>query len=389
MDKSLHYRHTKAQANKCEACHHEFDAKTKKLFYAKGQEATCRYCHRGQTEENRIDMRSAAHLDCVNCHRQALAQQKKAGPSKCSGCHDATQQLLIAKVEPIARLERKQPDTVFIKTGLPAPTSPDQRQTRMGRVAFNHKSHEQSNDTCRVCHHESLNACSKCHTPAGTPEGKQIKLEQAFHQIQSDHSCIGCHDKRQQNKNCAGCHGFLAQQRPRDLNGCQRCHAPRPAAAEEPPSPAPLPAADGAHPTDPAAEALLASRTIVAPHFSDEEVPEKVKIKHISAKYEAAEMPHRKIVTTLVKHIGESKMAGTFHNDRTTLCQGCHHNSPAALKPPSCASCHGKPFDPRQPDKPGLMAAFHRQCMECHQAMGIKRPDSRDCSGCHLEKKTL
>lgn len=384
MDKSLHYRHTKAQAGKCEACHHEFDAKTKKLFYTKGQEATCRYCHREKTEENRIDMRSAAHLDCINCHRLTLAKQKTAGPVKCSGCHDAAQQLLIAKADPLPRLERKQPDTVFIKIG-PVEPAPDQAQTRMARVAFNHQRHEQSNDTCRVCHHESLNACSKCHTPAGSADGKNVKLEQAFHQVKSDHSCIGCHDRRQKDKNCAGCHGFLTQSRPKDLNGCRLCHAQtQPVSAQ-----AAAPVGEAAHPTDPAAEALLASRPIVTPQFTDEEVPEKVKIKHIAAKYEPAEMPHRKIVAALLKGVGNSKMAGYFHNDRTSICQGCHHNSPGSLKPPSCASCHGKPFDPRQADRPGLMAAYHRQCMECHQAMGIKRPDSRDCSGCHLEKKAL
>ena len=32
MDKSLHYRHSKAQDKKCERCHHQFDEVTKKLF---------------------------------------------------------------------------------------------------------------------------------------------------------------------------------------------------------------------------------------------------------------------------------------------------------------------------------------------------------------------
>ncbi len=45
MDKSLHYRHSKAQDDKCEKCHHEYNETTKKLFYAKGKEGTCRYCH--------------------------------------------------------------------------------------------------------------------------------------------------------------------------------------------------------------------------------------------------------------------------------------------------------------------------------------------------------
>jgi hypothetical protein len=29
------------------------------------------------------------------------------------------------------------------------------------------------------------------------------------------------------------------------------------------------------------------------------------------------------------------------------------------------------------------MAAYHRQCMECHKAMGISKPVSTDCTACH------
>mgnify|MGYP001100339841 CR=1 FL=1 len=63
MDKSLHYRHVKSQENKCEACHHQFDPTAKKLFYAKGKEETCRYCHLDRTVENVTSFRQAAHED--------------------------------------------------------------------------------------------------------------------------------------------------------------------------------------------------------------------------------------------------------------------------------------------------------------------------------------
>ncbi|MGI9568820.1 MAG: cytochrome c3 family protein, partial [Desulfobulbia bacterium] len=61
FDKSLHYRHTEAAKDKCESCHHQYDEVTKKLFYAKGKEGSCIYCHKQQTEENRISMRLASH----------------------------------------------------------------------------------------------------------------------------------------------------------------------------------------------------------------------------------------------------------------------------------------------------------------------------------------
>ena len=52
----------------------------------------------------------------------------------------------------------------------------------------------------------------------------------------------------------------------------------------------------------------------------------------------------------------------------------------------SCASCHGQPFDQRDPAKPGLMAAYHRQCMECHDAMNLEKPVATNCVACHPKK---
>jgi nitrate/TMAO reductase-like tetraheme cytochrome c subunit len=42
MDRSLHYRHSKAQNEKCERCHHQYNEVTKKLYHAEGKEGTCR-----------------------------------------------------------------------------------------------------------------------------------------------------------------------------------------------------------------------------------------------------------------------------------------------------------------------------------------------------------
>jgi DnaJ-class molecular chaperone len=88
----------------------------------------------------------------------------------------------------------------------------------------------------------------------------------------------------------------------------------------------------------------------------------------------------------MVDNINKNKLANYFHHEEGTVCQGCHHNSPAAKEPPKCVSCHGKPFNAKDPFKPGLMAAYHRQCMECHKAMGIKKPVSTDCTACHQKK---
>ncbi|RPJ12464.1 MAG: cytochrome C, partial [Desulfobacteraceae bacterium] len=133
------------------------------------------------------------------------------------------------------------------------------------------------------------------------------------------------------------------------------------------------------------AGAMLKARKPVTGSFKAEDIPEKVSIKKFSNKYEAAEFPHRKILNTLVKNIKDNRLAGYFHIEDGTLCQGCHHNSPVAKKPPLCDSCHGKPFDPENPLKPGIMGAYHQQCMGCHKEMGIAKPVG--CTECHKEKK--
>ena len=135
------------------------------------------------------------------------------------------------------------------------------------------------------------------------------------------------------------------------------------------------------------AQMLLNSRKAVRTTYGPEHIPEVVEIKALSNQYDGVKLPHRKIVNKLVSGAAESNLAAHFHRDPGTICQGCHHNSPVGTKPPKCASCHGKPFDDRDPFKPGLMAAYHVQCMECHQTMGIEQPVSTNCTGCHRAKQ--
>lgn len=381
LDKSLHFRHSKANEKKCERCHHEYDETTQKLFYAKGKEGTCRYCHEKETEEKRISYRMASHLACIDCHRKTLARHEIAGPVLCKGCHDPHEQKMIEKVDSVPRMEMKQPDIVFIKSSTRKPdvnpAGPGQ-DIRMNRVPFNHQEHEAYNDTCRVCHHANLKSCAECHTKTGTKEGKNIKLAQAMHQLDSPTSCMGCHATRKQDKKCAGCHAFIETTRKGDDASCLNCHM----------TPL-LESTPATHPTgkEMSAATLLESRTRLTGTFDDEDIPETVVIKELIDQYEAVELPHRKIVHALVKNIEDSKLANYFHGGEGTVCQGCHHNSPAAKKPPQCGSCHGKPFDKQNPGRPGLMGAYHAQCMGCHTEMGIAKPVSTDCTACHKERK--
>ncbi len=375
FDKSLHYRHYTAQNKKCERCHHEYDKKRKKLFYAKGKEGTCRYCHQKETDnlnsEKIISMRSASHLSCTDCHQKTLANNMDAGPVRCSGCHDLKEQQKIEKADRVPRIKRGQPDVVLIKTG-----DQKEQEPRMMRVPFTHKAHEKYNDTCRVCHLASLKSCASCHPLTATNDGKDISLETAFHKMGHNSSCVGCHESKQHDKNCVGCHDFMEKGRQQELSSCVRCHM------------TPLPERTGVLSTSKAAKMARMMPEIWRETFVSTykvNVPKKVVIKNLVDRYDPVEFPHRKIFNALVKRINGSKLAQYFHNDKTALCLGCHHNTPSAGKPPRCGNCHGKPFDENNLNKPGIMASYHRQCIGCHQKMGIDKYLS--CTACHKERK--
>lgn len=377
MDKWLHARHSKTLEKKCEACHHAYDAKAKKLYYAKGEEGTCRYCHKEVTEENRVSMRYASHDACIACHRERAAAALSAGPDRCAGCHDPAARQAFEKPETLPRIERKQPDVVFVRKGNMEAGGQGQ-DIRMNPVPFDHKAHEEYNATCRVCHHADLTSCSTCHTVAGKKEGKGIQLARAMHAMDQKASCLGCHETRQADASCAGCHAFIQKTREPEKGSCTLCHMTLP-------EPLPNPYTDaGAMET---ARRLLNTRLTMNDTFDMADIPEKVVIKAISEQYEPVELPHRKIVGTLVRNIQENPLARYFHREKGTVCQGCHHNSPAALKPPNCRSCHGEPFKENDLLKPGLMAAYHQQCMGCHREMGLEKPVATDCTACHIEKK--
>ena len=376
MDKSLHYRHSKAMDNKCEKCHHEYNANIKKLFYAKGKEGTCRYCHRSQTEENRISLRHASHIACVECHREIHAKNESAGPFNCDGCHEPSQQKLIERVKDVPRLKLNQPDYVFVKTSA-SDKEKANPLSRMKLVPFNHMAHEKNNDSCRVCHHAALSDCQQCHSLQGTKDGGGVTLEQAMHRVNVDQSCIGCHESKQTEPSCAGCHISFEKKQPQGTASCTNCHM------------VPKSQIIGVVLKDEeemmAAQAL-GQRDAVTKTYSDADIPETVVINSLADKYEPVKLPHRKIVKTMVDKIKDNQLANSFHYEKGTVCQGCHHNSPAAKTPPRCISCHSKPFNAKDPFKPGLIAAYHRQCMECHKAMGIAKPVATDCTACHRKK---
>lgn len=369
FDRSLHFRHVKAEENKCEACHHEYDPKDdSKVVYLKGRESSCRYCHQAEPTEKVRSMRQAAHDDCISCHQAKAAAKIKSGPADCAGCHDAEKVAAIDQAEKIERLDRGQPDTTFVSSGITK-----EGQLKMKLVPFDHKAHEGTGESCLTCHHEALDKCSECHTLTGSKEGGFVNLERAMHSLGNDQSCLGCHVSKQAKPECAGCH-FKATEAFADKNSCGLCHQGDPELSG---TKAELEAA---------AADLLAANKGRMKLYPDEDIPETVKIDSLADKFRPAEFPHRRIVKELASGLAKSNLASRFHRDPGTLCQGCHHNSPPAKKPPECANCHGRPFNAQKPAMPGLKAAYHQQCMNCHQEMELAKPAATACAECHKEK---
>jgi nitrate/TMAO reductase-like tetraheme cytochrome c subunit len=378
MDKSLHYRHTKTLENKCEKCHHVYNEQKKTLEYLKGQEGSCRYCHGETKVENRIAAQQAFHQACIGCHQQRLAEKKVSGPNECSRCHSLEDQKLIEVVKDVPRMEVNQPNVVFVKRlqENEPPPAPEEN-TLMQQVPFDHKAHEEFNNTCRVCHHANLKACVSCHTLKGDEKGGRVQLEQSMHQSNAGQSCIGCHNNQKVQPECAGCHENIYQKLSGDTNAsaCLACHME------------PMPVTDGStqQPAELAALMLESRKKPPTPYPADK-IPEIVDIGVLTNQFQKARMPHRKIVQALEKKIQGNQLAVAYHGDSGALCQGCHHNSVIAEKPPKCGSCHGQPFVERQPVRPGLIAAYHQQCIGCHTRMGIEKPAATDCTACHEKK---
>ncbi|MFH0727495.1 MAG: cytochrome c3 family protein [Pseudomonadota bacterium] len=378
FDRSLHFRHAQTQQNDCQRCHHEYNEKEKKLFYAKEKEGTCRYCHRPETKDNIISMRLASHTGCIDCHSKSSAKKIETGPLTCWGCHDPEAQNKIKKISPVPRMERKQPDNVLLKSTQGGTGAEIDKPASMNLVPFDHKGHETYNDTCRGCHHETFKQCNQCHTLAGIKEGKEVPLEKAMHQGNTKKSCMGCHGEEQEKANCAGCHASIVKSRNKEDESCLKCHMTSTIEKEK--------TIDPEMEKNLAAD-LLKSRNLMAGVYDDNEIPEKVVIKNLSEEYGAVDFPHRKIVKTLVNNIKDNKLAGYFHSPEGAICKGCHHNSPLSKKPPQCGNCHAATEDVKNPLKPGIKGAYHLQCIRCHNIMKITKVDG--CTKCHEEKKKL
>lgn len=362
MDKSLHYRHIAAVKDSCSLCHHEYDEAGDSLYYAKNEERSCRDCHLDATVDNRISFRLAAHEQCISCHRD-----RSKGFVMCAGCHDPAMRAEIKVVEDPPRLDIGQDEFMLV-----AAPEGERDQTKLGSVPFSHIGHEQSHDNCRVCHHVQMDPCTECHTLDGGEKSGGVRLQRAMHDMNSEHSCVGCHEHQKENPECESCH-FMIEKGSLSEHACEICHSgPKPDVLAQ--------VGDRYN----SIEQFTPKPSEMKLTFTEAEIPDTVTISILSDEYYPAKFPHRQIVYNLLGHINDNKVAKYFHGHEDLVCQGCHHHSPVGVEPPLCESCHGEPFDESKLFTPGLFGAYHRQCIGCHEKMAISK--ATDCEKCHKKR---
>lgn len=135
-----------------------------------------------------------------------------------------------------------------------------------------------------------------------------------------------------------------------------------------------------------------------AAKLDPEKVKKEIKIKVLERQFEPAQFPHLDIIKKLVDISNKNKLANYFHKDLQTLCEGCHHQSPAEAEaqkdaPPYCRNCHAVAPDLQNLQKVRLLTAYHNQCMGCHDAMKLEKgsklrsKEGDRCADCHKRKK--
>ncbi len=385
FDFYYHDKHVKKLKEKigkddCSLCHHTYDIEEDDealaLVYEKGTEESCYYCHelgkkRGPeltaitkvSAKKGLSIRKVSHQQCLNCHLKYQEEYQKKGekeacPTECSKCHTGKYKT-VAELEKVSRPARDQKEKPFINI----------KDAKLKGVTFDHKYHETASKTCRSCHHETLKACKECHDLVGKPEGNEVNVARAYHDVFSGHSCEGCHNKKKLGKDCFGCHSNIPAIDVESVGPkretCAICHSGE-------------------------IKGPLSRPPLSVAKLDPEKVKKEVIVKVLEREFEPSKFPHLKIIEKLVKISNDSKLANYFHKDMQTLCKGCHHRSLAEAEvkkdtPPNCRNCHTLTFDPQNLNKTKLLLAYHRQCLGCHKKMELEK--GRKCFDCHKEKK--
>jgi hypothetical protein len=103
-------------------------------------------------------------------------------------------------------------------------------------------------------------------------------------------------------------------------------------------------------------------------------------VKDITHSYFLLDSP---IIKKQEDYYGPVRFMHSKHAATLNDCSVCHHARPTdekALETTRCSACHQEAFKPDHPERIGLKAAYHLNCIECHKEMN-KGP--ADCIGCH------
>ncbi|MBQ9536357.1 MAG: Nine-heme cytochrome C [Desulfovibrionaceae bacterium] len=272
---------------------------------------------------------------------------------------------------------------------FPVSAKPNPGAVGMKPVVFTHKLHESKVQNCETCHHTGDPVpCTTCHTVEGCAEGNFVTLERAMHATnirqvkngRTPESCVSCHTKLySQRKECAGCHSIVKPNH--NAQWCAVCHQKVPNMTQE------QFAKGVAGKLDPMEGMRLAEATIAARKEVKYADPTKMNyrmvIDSLVDKYEPNYFNHARHIVSVERKIKGNLLAKAFHNSPRVFCKTCHHHTPALATPPKCVSCHNSRIDKKYPGRPPLKAAYHLQCMGCHDGMQVKRPRKTDCTGCH------
>jgi hypothetical protein len=324
--------------------------------------------------------KSSMHKDVHMRNGKALLSKMQA--AACSIC------LFAFCAAPVVAAEQEQTDSGAPAATVMFPVSGDKKVAHgaMQPVVFNHALHEKAVTNCDTCHHTGEpQKCSDCHTLTGSDAGKGITLEQAMHARNitpaakglTPSSCVSCHEKVISSKQeCMGCHNIVTPKY--DAAWCNVCHNAKVTPEEF---------AKGSNGTLSAKEnQALADKAVKAQKPAEKIgffVPTKVVIGSMADEFQPVLFNHRRHMASVAKNIENDKLAGAFHYNKEVLCSTCHHNSPLSMNPPKCSSCHQNKIDTKNPDRPNLKAAYHLQCMGCHDGMKVARPANTDCTTCH------
>jgi len=108
-----------------------------------------------------------------------------------------------------------------------------------------------------------------------------------------------------------------------------------------------------------------------------------LSVKDIETSYFLLDSP---IINKEENQYGPVRFMHSKHAVSVGDCSACHHYRPAeknALETTRCSACHQESFLPDHPERIGLKAAYHLQCMGCHQKAA---EGPVDCIGCHGKK---